>query len=109
MASKNEINLSKVEKLLNENPHRVPIMVRPEKSDRTYRFLVQEEMSLMQFMILLRKKIKLDPAQSIYVFVKSGKEATLPPTSSTIGSIYHEHKDKKLVLNLVYAKENVFG
>lgn len=109
MTSKNEIRLLKIKNLLTENPDRVPIIVRPEKSDNVYRFLVKDETTLANFMIILRKKIKLESFQSIYIFVKSGKEVIFPPTSSSIGTIYHQHKDQDLVLNLVYAKENVFG
>jgi GABA(A) receptor-associated protein len=109
MVSTEEITREKVEKILSLHPNRVPIIARPEKSDEFCRFLVSEDCTVADFIALLRKKNKLDPVQGIYIFVKSGKEATLPPSSSTIGAIYKEHKDNKLVLNLVYAKENVFG
>ena len=109
MASKKEISRGKIEKILAEYPDRVPVLVRPEKSDKTYRFLVDENITIMNFLVLLRSKIKMDSSQGIYIFIQTGGEAILPPTSSTMGTIYHEYKNSNLVLNLVYAKENVFG
>jgi GABA(A) receptor-associated protein len=109
MTSKEDITREKIQKILAQHPTRVPIIVRQEKSDDFSRFLVSEDCTVADFIGLIRKKNKLTPTEGIYIFVKSGKEATLPPSSSTIGSIYKEHKDENLVLNLVYAKENVFG
>jgi GABA(A) receptor-associated protein len=109
MTSQEDITRSKIQKILALHPNRVPVIVRPEKSDAFSRFLVTEDCTVADFMGLVRKKNKLNPTEGIYIFVKSGKEVTLPPPSSTIGTIYADHKDENLVLNLVYAKENVFG
>lgn len=109
MTSNEDITREKVEKILALHPTRVPIIVRQEKSDDFSRFLVAEDCTVADFIGLIRKKNKLNPSEGIYIFVKSGKEATLPPSSATIGTIYKEHKDHNLLLNLVYAKENVFG
>jgi GABA(A) receptor-associated protein len=74
-------------------------------------------MTVGGFMTLLRKKVDLAANESIFIFVKKNhnsissvsKGDIMAPTSATLGSLYEQHKDDKLVINLIYEKENVFG
>ena len=81
-----------------KHPDRIPIIVE-------HKYLVSNEMTLGQFAYTIRKRIRLSQDQAMFLFVNN----VLPPTSSTIGSVYHEHKDADGFLYLSYAGENTFG
>jgi GABA(A) receptor-associated protein len=109
----------KIEQLLSKHPDRVPIVI-SSISHKAYginRFIVPLDMTVAGFMTLLRKKVELDPQESIFIFIKKTNNSSstvskgdiIAPTSATLGSLYEQHKDDKLVLNLLYEKENVFG
>ena len=101
---------SNSDKLKSKYPDRVPIVVEKDNKsslaniDRN-KFLVPHELTLGQFLIIIRQRCKLDPSQSIYLFCGN----TIPPTSHTIGSIYKESKDEDGFLYITYCAENTFG
>jgi GABA(A) receptor-associated protein len=109
----------KIEQLLSKHPDRIPIVISSvsHKIHGINRFIVPLDMTVGGFMTLLRKKVELSVNESIFIFVKKNinsqssvsKGDILAPTSATLGSLYEQHKDDKLVLNLAYEKENVFG
>ncbi len=109
----------KIEQLLSKHPDRVPIVISSisHKSHGVNRFIVPLDMTVGGFMTLLRKKVELKANESIFIFIKKNQNSStaiskgdiIAPTSATLGSLYEQHKDDKLVLNLLYEKENVFG
>jgi hypothetical protein len=134
--NKSEFTRKKVELLLKKYPDRLPVIISSSsiKIKNTHkRFVVPYDMTISQFMILLRQKIALGETEAIFIFIKgpnnesdspaaikseseqeteikytSGKDILVSPTSS-ISSLYKEYKDNNLVLNLYFEKENVFG
>ena len=91
-------------------PDRIPVIVeRAEKSNidniDKNKFLVPADMSVGQFIYVIRKRIKLSPEQAIFIFVNN----TLPPTSYNIGMIYNEHKNDDGFLYISYSGESTFG
>lgn len=89
---------------------RIPVIC--EKADKTSiaeidkrKYLVPSDLSVGQFVYVVRKRIKLDPEEAIFLFVND----VLPPTSALLGSIYDEHKDKDGFLYITYSGENTFG
>ena len=58
-----------------------------------------------EFVYIIRKRIKLGPEQAMFIFTNN----ILPPTASSIYSIYQEHRDDDGFLYLVYSLENTFG
>lgn len=98
------------EKILQKYPDRVPIIVEkfpgsdiPEIDKKKY--LVPSDLTVGQFVYVVRKRIKLLPEQAIYLFVNN----TLPPTSSLISQVYKEHKDADNFLYFLYSGESTFG
>lgn len=69
------------------------------------KFLVPSDISVAQFMWIIRKRIQLAPAKALFLFV--GK--LLPQTSSTMGQVYSEHRDEDGFLYVAYSGENTFG
>ena len=47
-----------------------------------------QDLTVGQFVYVIRKRIKLAPEKAIFIFV----EETLPPTAALMSAIYEEHK-----------------
>lgn len=109
----------KIEQLLAKHQDRIPIVISSmsHKEHGINRFIVPLDMTVGGFMTLLRKKVGLGANESIFIFIKKNPNSAssvskgdiMAPASVSLGSLYEQHKDDKLVLNLVYEKENVFG
>ncbi|CAD6217919.1 unnamed protein product [Miscanthus lutarioriparius] len=91
-------------------PDRIPVIV--EKAGKTdvpeidkKKYLVPADLTVGQFVYVVRKRIKLSPEKAIFVFVKN----TLPPTASLMSAIYEENKDEDGFLYMTYSGENTFG
>jgi GABA(A) receptor-associated protein len=78
-------------------PTRIPVIVEKD--------LVPQDLSVGEFMFVIRKRIKLSPDKSIYLFI----DGSLQNTAATIGKIYEEHMDKDGFLYILYYGESTFG
>lgn len=91
-------------------PDRVPIIVEKsfssslEQVDKT-KYLVPSELTVGQFVYVIRKRINLQKEQALFLFVNN----TLPPTASMLSKVYEEQKDEDGFLYCVYSGENTFG
>ena len=54
------------------------------------KYLVPADLTVGQFVYVIRKRIKLSPEKAIFIFV----DEVLPPTAALMSSIYEEHKVK---------------
>ena len=70
------------------------------------KFLVPSDLTVGQFMYVIRKRIHLSAEQAIFLFVAGG---TLPPSVSTLQAVYDQHHDEDGFLYMTYSGENVFG
>ncbi|KAJ0583056.1 autophagy-related protein 8C isoform X1 [Helianthus annuus] len=91
-------------------PDRVPVIVeRAERSDLAdidkNKYLVPADLTVGQFVYVVRKRIKLSAEKAIFVFVKN----VLPPTAALMSAIYEENKDEDGFLYMTYSGENTFG
>ena len=91
-------------------PDRVPVIVEKVSSSNIpevdkHKFLVPENLSISQFIYVIRKRINLSPEQAIFVFINN----TIPPASSLMSQIYKEKADEDGFLYLEYSGENTFG
>ncbi|GLI67447.1 hypothetical protein VaNZ11_011640 [Volvox africanus] len=91
-------------------PDRIPVIV--EKAERSdipdidkKKYLVPSDLTVGQFVYVIRKRIKLSPEKAIFIFVKN----VLPPTAALMSSIYEDHKDEDGFLYITYSGENTFG
>ncbi|RKO94954.1 hypothetical protein CXG81DRAFT_27970 [Caulochytrium protostelioides] len=69
------------------------------------KYLVPSDLTVGQFVYVIRKRIKLAPEKAIFIFV----EGVLPPSSMLLARVYEEHKDEDGFLYVVYSSENTFG
>ena len=49
---------------------------------------LQQDLTVGQFVYVIRKRIKLAPEKAIFIFV----DEVLPPTAALMSAIYEEHK-----------------
>lgn len=91
-------------------PDRIPVIVHKHpKTDIAdldkFKYLVPSDLSVGQFVYVIRKRIKLTPEKAIFVFVNDN----LPPTAALVKQIYKEHKDDDGFLYITYSGETTFG
>ena len=102
---------SESSKILEKYPNRIPVIVSKDPKSTLSdmdknKFLTPHDLTLGQFLFLVRKRIKVDEATSLFIFVN---ETILAPTSFTMESLYDSYKDEDGFLYLMYCSENVFG
>ena len=91
-------------------PDRIPAIVeKSEKSDipdiDKKKYLVPADLTVGQFVYVIRKRIKLSAEKAIFIFVNN----VLPPTAAMMSAVYEEHKDEDGFLYFTYSGENTFG
>jgi GABA(A) receptor-associated protein len=84
---KNEAN-----RIREKYPERVPVICeRSERSDvmdiDKKKYLVPSDLTVGQFVYVIRKRLKLPPEQAIYLFVNGN----IPATSELMSCVYQEH------------------
>ncbi|KAI8520069.1 gamma-aminobutyric acid receptor-associated protein-like 2 [Branchiostoma floridae] len=98
------------DKIRRKYPDRIPVVVEKVPNSQIQdidkkKFLVPTDITVAQFMWIIRKRIKLPSERAIFLFV--GK--VLPQSSANMGQIYNEHKDEDGFLYIAYSGENTFG
>ena len=99
------------ERIMQKYPYRVPVIC--ERAGMTdiplidkNKYLVPTDLLVGQFMYVIRKRLKLDAAKAIFLFINN---QVIPPSSVSLGVIYEEHKDADGFLYITYSGENTFG
>jgi GABA(A) receptor-associated protein len=62
------------------------------------KYLVPADLTVGQFVYVIRKRIKLSPEKAIFIFV----DEVLPPTAALMSSIYAEHADEVRFTTVVF-------
>lgn len=97
-------------KILEKYPDRIPVIInKSENSDvpdiDKRKFLVPNDLTVGQFVYVIRKRIRLSPEKALFVFINN----TLPPTSSIMSQMYVEYQNEDGFLYMTYSGENTFG
>jgi len=77
-----------------KHPDRIPVIVEKRQRDASLpeidkkKFLVPSDLTVGQFVYVIRKRIKLAPEQAIFLFVSAG---TLPPTVAPLQTVRARH------------------
>ncbi len=87
------------------------------KSLKNYnRYIVTNNLTLSQFLLIVKKKINFDATESLSLFIEiydknnsNIKNTILAPLSSSIASVYNNNKNEDGFLYMRLLKENVFG
>jgi GABA(A) receptor-associated protein len=111
--------LDQFSKVNSAHPNKIPVIVEraPQSSSsrRTpatmlpdidkNKYLVPGDLTVLQFMSLIRKRIKLANDQALFIYVNG----TLPASSTMFSGLYAEHRDEDGFLYVVYTGESSFG
>ena len=105
--------ITESDRILSRYPERRPVIVERSTScsddiptiDKN-KYLVPLNITMGQFLFVVRKRIKLETQETLYFFVN---ENVLVNSSQTMNSIYDSHQDEDGFLYLTYCSENVFG
>lgn len=103
--------LSESKRIMAKYPDRIPLIIfkdpksQLEQLDK-YKYLIPLDLTLGQFIHVIRKKIKLGPEKSIFLFTQQNNIMTV---SEMMNTVYKKHKDEDGFLYLVYFEENTFG
>lgn len=107
-----EERLKESDKIRTKYPNRVPIILERSPNCRSsvpdidkHKFLVPRDITIGQFLFVIRKRIKLSSKTALFVFIDN----KIPSTSALIGSIYDTDKNSDLFLYATYSGENTFG
>ena len=98
-------------RILKKYDDRIPIICEKSNTNDSMptidkiKYLVPADLSIGQFMYVIRKRLTLKPEQAIFLFIDN----TLPPASELISSIYTKYKDEDGFLYVKYSGENTFG
>ena len=69
------------------------------------KYLIPNDLSIGQFLYVIRKRMSLPAEKSIYLFVCG----TIPSSSELISNLYYNYRDEDGFLYIGYSSENVFG
>ena len=105
-----ESRVQESSRVISKYTERIPVIV--EKSPHSdvpgidkCKYLVPKDLTVGQFIYVLRKRLELKPSQSIFIFINNN----LPPASALMSSIYKEHSDSDGFLYVLYSGESAFG
>ena len=97
-------------RILLKYPNRIPIICERSrdsniaKIDRN-KYLVPSNLNIGQFLYIIRKRIKLSPESSLFIFINN----SLPSTSKLIKNLYENEKDDDGFMYILYKEESTFG
>ncbi|KAG0337034.1 ubiquitin-like protein atg8 [Podila humilis] len=105
-----EARKAEASRIRQKYPDRVPVIC--EKTDLAEiapldknKYLVPADLTVGQFMYVIRKRIELPPEEAIFIFVGD----VLPPVAALISSLYEEYRDEDGFLYITYSGESTFG
>jgi len=100
-----------IDKIRAKYPGKIPVFVTKSSNSNDipdlpkHKFLVPSNLTVGQFIFIIRKQIKLPPEKALFLFINN----TLPTSSALLSEIYANNKDKDGALRMIYTSENTFG
>ena len=70
-----------------------------------HKYLVPGDLTVGQFIYVIRKRLKLPSDQAIFVYV----DKKLPQTSMLLSEAYNQYHDRDGFMYMIYSAENTFG
>lgn len=103
--------IEEAERVLEKYPDKIPIIVNISNKCKELsplekkKYIVPSDMTVGQFIYIVRKKIKLSPGQALYFYCNN----TIQPNSSTLKSVYEKNRNENKFLYIYYSTESTFG
>ena len=108
---KDEYGNDSAQKIIDYYPHRIPVIVKLSKDfSKKYmleksKYIVPDDLSLGQFVYIIRRKIKLEAEKAVFVYINN----KLINNANNIQTIYADHKNLDGFLYIDLALESTFG
>jgi GABA(A) receptor-associated protein len=107
-----ELRSAEAARIVAKYPDRIPIICEPNLQHNSNlpiidknKYLVPIDLTVGQFLFVIRKRLKMHYEQALYLFVNG----SIPPTSELVQNIYHTQRDTDGFLYFTYNCENTFG
>ena len=104
------VRVDEAGKLRAKYPDRIPVIC--ERADHSdipevdkKKYLVPVDLTVGQFVYVIRNRMKLPPEQALFVFIND----VMPPTASLMSAIYEEQMSADGFLYITYSGEHTFG
>ena len=100
------------QRIIDKYPDRIPVIVEKDPRCRDIsdidrkKYLVPDDLTMANFMYVIRRRIKLSSEKSLYLFVD---ETNMVPCSQMMRTIYDEYSSPDNFLYIMYAGESTFG
>lgn len=97
--------------ILKQHVDRIPVVVECSEQLQSLhplkknKFIVPFDLTLSQFIFVIRKHMKLDPTYAIFVFINN----KMHPITSPMGVLYQDQKDEDGFMYLNIFQESTFG
>jgi GABA(A) receptor-associated protein len=104
---------SECKNIIKKYPDKIPIICEKNMRDNEtpdidkHKFLVSRDITIGQFMHVIRSRIQLPSSAALFLFV--GDFYTILPNNTVVIDAYDRFKNSDGFLYLTYSKENVFG
>lgn len=106
-----EKRIDEAARIMEKYPNRIPVICQKIYTandipdiDRV-KYLVPNDLSMGQFLYIIRKRIKIEPEKAIYIFINN----KIAAGSQIMMDIYENNKDKDGFLYVYYTGESTFG
>ena len=99
------------QRIVTQHPDRIPVVVecsdqlQAEHPLKKNKFAVPYDLTLAQFLFVIRKHMKLQPEYAIYAIINN----RLPPTTMPFGVIYAQEKTEDGFMYIDIFQESTFG
>lgn len=98
------------ERILAKYPDRIPIIVENAPKSNIpeidkHKYLVPADLTVGQFVYVIRKRIRLEAEQALFVFING----EIPQTITLMSDLYEKHKDVDNFLYFLIHGESTFG
>jgi GABA(A) receptor-associated protein len=105
-----EQRTNELQRIRKKYPDRVPVILQKAATSRLpemaqFKFLVPDSISMVEFLVVMKKRIKLEQQQALFLFINN----TVPMMSCLVKELYEKHKDEDGFLYINYTEENTFG
>jgi GABA(A) receptor-associated protein len=99
-------------RVLQKFPDRIPVIIEKDTRCRSLfqlsktKYLIPKELNINQLLFVLRKRIKLNHTESLFLFLEDN---TLVPSSYNLEDVYQNNKSPDGFLYLTVTQQETFG
>ena len=106
-----EERFDEVQRIKKKYPEHIPVICEKERNSAGIascdkcKYLLKRNMTICEFIYIIRTKIKLSPEKGLYFFING----VIPAMNEMMCTIYRNHKSNDGFLYMRYTSENTFG